>query len=306
MAVANPVGRVNYEPNSWDGGAGGPREDPDAGFRSYDPSAEPGAVGPKQRVRSETFADHYSQARQFYVSQTDVEQRHIADSFTFELSKVEQPEIRARMVANLRNVDEELAAAVAEGLALPELPPRSTPAREPIADLPESPALSILLNGPESVEGRKFGLLVTDGTDAGLLAELVDAISSAGATYELVAPRVGVELDDGNLTPAHQRIDGGPSVLYDAVAILASEPFAAILSQDSAAKDFVSDAYAHCKFIGYTDGAAPLFAAAGLDLDVAPVSRDDGVIGLDAVPGAGFVAMCRNIRFWERIHVPVS
>ena len=27
--------------------------------------------GPKLRVRSETFADHYSQARQFYISQTD-------------------------------------------------------------------------------------------------------------------------------------------------------------------------------------------------------------------------------------------
>jgi catalase len=53
--------------------------------------------GDKRRIRSETFADHYSQARQFYLSQTPVEQSHIAAAFTFELSKVETPAIRARM-----------------------------------------------------------------------------------------------------------------------------------------------------------------------------------------------------------------
>ena len=102
MAMTNPVGRVNYEPNSWS--TPGPREDPAGGFRSF---PEP-VGGVKQRVRSERFADHYSQARQFYVSQTPVEQAHIVDAFVFELSKCEQPGIRARMVANLRNVDEDL------------------------------------------------------------------------------------------------------------------------------------------------------------------------------------------------------
>src|SRR5689334_14204214 len=92
MAFHNPKGRVNYEPNSWGGSAGGPREAPETGFTSY-PAEE---QGQKQRVRSETFADHYSQARQFYLSQTPIEQTHIAAAFTFELSKVETPAIRAR------------------------------------------------------------------------------------------------------------------------------------------------------------------------------------------------------------------
>jgi catalase len=104
MAFINPKGRVNYEPNSWGGVEGGPRET-DRGFHSF--PAEEGGV--KARIRSETFADHYSQARQFYVSQTATEQKHIASAFTFELSKVETPAIRARMVAHLRNVDEDLA-----------------------------------------------------------------------------------------------------------------------------------------------------------------------------------------------------
>ena len=118
MAIVNPVGRVNYEPNSWSGDVAGPREDPAGGYRSVDESID----GVKQRVRSERFADHYSQARQFYVSQTPVEQTHIVDAFVFELSKCEQPGIRARMVANLRNVDDDFARRVAEGLRLDPLP----------------------------------------------------------------------------------------------------------------------------------------------------------------------------------------
>ena len=109
----------------------------------------------KQRVRSERFADHYSQARQFFVSQTPVEQDHIVDAFVFELSKCEQPGIRARMVANLRNVDEDFAAASPTGSASIRCPEASTPARPPIADLPASPALSIIANGPQRFAGRR-------------------------------------------------------------------------------------------------------------------------------------------------------
>ncbi len=86
MAMHNPTTRANYEPNSW-GAQGGPRETPQ-GYHSY-PAQE---SGPKGRVRSESFADHYSQARQFYVSQTPVEQDHMTSALVFELSKVERPE----------------------------------------------------------------------------------------------------------------------------------------------------------------------------------------------------------------------
>src|SRR3954453_23752163 len=86
MAMRNPRGRINYEPNSW----GGPREDPARGYVSY-ASEE---AGHKRRLRPESFADHYSQARQFWISQTDIERRHIAAGFTFELSKCDEEPIR--------------------------------------------------------------------------------------------------------------------------------------------------------------------------------------------------------------------
>src|SRR4051794_2828539 len=141
MAMRNPRGRVNYEPNSWNGG---PREDPARGFVSTPEEIN----GLKRRLRAESFADHYSQARLFYLSQTEVEQGHIAAAFIFELSKCEEEPIRRRMVAGLRNVDEDLARQVADGLGLADLPEATPAAREPIADLEPSPALSILRNGP--------------------------------------------------------------------------------------------------------------------------------------------------------------
>ncbi|CAN5743773.1 catalase [soil metagenome] len=291
MAMINPVGRVNYEPNSWS--ASGPREDPTGGFRTF-PAKEDGT---KARVRSETFADHYSQARQFYVSQAPVEQRHIADSFVFELSKCEEVGIRTRMVANLRNVDEDLAGQIADGLGLDALPEASTPARPPITDLAPSPALSIVANGPESFAGRKLGVLVTDGTDATLLKALQSAAEAQGALVELVAPKVGgVTTNDGAKVPADQKIDGGPSVLYDAVVILTSADGAALLADHPPAKDFVSDAHAHCKFIGYTAGAQSLLEAAGV-----ASSMDEGYVELNGKSSAGlFIETCAALRHWDR------
>jgi catalase len=293
MAMTNPIGRVNYEPNSWTGPDAGPREDPSGGFTSY---AEP-IDGTKQRVRSERFADHFSQARQFYLSQTAVEQTHIVDAFVFELSKCEQPGIRARMVANLRNVDEDFARRVADGLRLADYPDRTEPVRPPITDLPPSPALSIVRNGPPTFAGRKFGVLITDGTPAALLAAFRRAATAEGALVELIAPHIGgAVLDDGQLVPAHQKIDGGPSVLYDAVAILASDDGAAMLAADATAKDFVTDAHAHCKFVAYTKPSLALFEAAGV-----VALLDDGYTAIDkktSIPA--FVERCRELRYWAR------
>src|SRR3546814_13738609 len=123
MAFFNPKGRANYEPNSWGGAAGGPREAPDKGFTSY-PAQE---QGEKRRIRAESFADHYSQARQFYISQTEVERGHIAAALTFELSKVETPAIRARRVSHLLHIDKSLANKGGTGRRLTEVTPPAAP-----------------------------------------------------------------------------------------------------------------------------------------------------------------------------------
>ncbi|MDN7355654.1 catalase [Acetobacter senegalensis] len=292
-AMHNPKGRVNYEPNSWGGEAGGPRENPQKGFTSYPQNVE----GRKERVRSEKFADHYSQARQFYKSQTEVEQTHIQQAITFELSKVETPAIRARVVSHLLNIDTGLAQAVADGLGLEKLPEAAPPASK-VIDLPESPALSILKNGPTTFEGRKIGVLITNGADEAILEALEKTAKAEGVDLELVAPQIGgIKTSSGRHVPAGQRVPGGPSVLYDAVVLLLSEDGAKQLANDADAKDFVTDAYAHAKFIAHVPEAAPLLKKAGLTDD----ALDEGVITLEkpsSVPE--FVKTCRALRFWQR------
>ena len=292
MAMRNPKGRANYEPNSWGPTHGGPREDPARGFVSFAETAD----GPKQRVRSETFADHYSQARQFLISQTAIEQKHIGDALVFELSKVERADIRSRVVSHLINIDDKLAKTVADNLGL-ALPQAAVAARPTIMDLPTSDALSIVKNPPGTFKGRKLGLLLSDGADAKLVNALMKALKAEGAKCDVIAPKiVGVTLSDGTLVTAQQTIDGGPSVLYDAVALVVSDEAAALLSKDAAAKAFVSDAFAHCKYIGYNASAKPILVKAGIADDL-----DDACIALGKGADAqSFIESASALRFWPR------
>ena len=290
MAMHNPKGRANYEPNSW-GKDGGPRENPEIGFKSYEAPVE----GPKQRTRSETFADHYSQARQFFISQTETEQNHIIAAYTFELSKVEREEIRLRMLGHLMNVHDDLASGVAKGLGIEDMPEPATPAREPITDLKPSDALSILKNAPESFAGRKLGIFLCGGADAGLVKDLKTAFEDEGAKVAIIAPHIqGAKLSDGKMMEADEKIDGGPSVVFDAVAIILSEDKAKDVAAMKPAKDFLSDAYAHCKFIAHAS-AGPLFDAAGLK-----DKKDDGIMDLTTDKAGDFLEACRKLRFWPR------
>lgn len=291
MAMRNPKGRANYEPNSW-GTEGGPRENPRLGFRSF-PATDAGA---KVRLRPESFSDHYSQARQFFISQAPIEQKHLCDALVFELSKVERPDIRERIVAQLANIHASLAGKVANGLGIevPEPAEAAQPTRE---DLEASAALSIIERGPQRFEGRKLGILATDGADAALFTALTGAVTKAGGTFEIIAPRIaGVTLSDGEVVAAKQKIDGGPSVLYDAVALLLSEEGASMLGKDAPSNDFVRDAFGHCKFIAFSKDAMPLLEAAGLAQKL-----DAGCVTLRSRKDATeFIAKCGKLRVWER------
>ena len=122
-----------------------------------------------------------------------------------------------------------------------------------MTNLQPSPALSILANPPGTFKGRKLGVLVSDGVDAALLKAVQSAFQQEGAVVKLVAPMVGgVEASDGSWIAADEKIDGGPSVVFDAVAILLSDAGAQLLAEEATARDFAADAFAHCKFIGHS------------------------------------------------------
>ena len=275
MQTMVPKGRANYEPNSLTahGEDGGPRESPTRGFVTVNAATGDDEQGDKLRVRAELFADHYSQARLFFRSQTESEQAHIASSFVFELSKVGLEQVPARMVANLRNVDEDLARRVADGLNI-DLPDASPAARAPV-DMAPSDALSIHKNMKATLAGRSVGILYADGSDAATLDRVIADVTGAGAKAVLVAPKIGgATLSDGSKRKADGQLAGTPSQIFDAVALVLSDDGAAMLTKEAAAVQFVMDAFGHLKAIGATDAAAPL-------LDKAGVEPDDGVTALD-------------------------
>ncbi len=294
MAMVSPAGRANYEPNSW-GDEGGPREDENIGFRSVEVKES----GTKVRKRSASFADHYSQATQFFASQTDAEKMHIQDAFVFELSKVQKTAIRERMVGHLRHVDQGLAKKVASGLGMEKLPEAPKPAKRPRKDLEPSPALSIEKNAVGTFAGRTVGVLVAAGSDAKVLASLKNAVEAEDGQLKLIAPQIdGVKDSKGQLLSIDERIEGGPSVLFDAVAVVLNEATAQRLGKLPAARQFLADAHSHCKYVAWQSSASPLIdVALGKDEE-----KDAGWIEIDGTKPAAakFASTCRELRYWTR------
>jgi catalase len=269
MQMAQPEGRVAYEPNSLSSSS--PRENPATGFAS----AAVTETGEKGRIRAESFADHYSQARQFYGSQTAYEQAHIASALVFELSKVETQHVREAMVGHLRHINEDLARRVAAGLALDKMPPAPA-AAAPVQDWDPSPALQIIGKMKDTLMGRQIGILVADGSDGAAVETIKKAAEEAGAGVKIVAPKVGgAKLADGSRLAADGQLAGTPSVIFDAVAVILSEKGARELAKESAAIDFVHDAFGHLKAIAIDEGGQTLFKMANCEQDAGVMNSRD-------------------------------
>jgi catalase len=284
MQMEQPAGRVAYEPNSLSENS--PRETPAKGFRS----AAITEVGKKGRIRAESFADHYSQARQFYRSQTAYEQAHIASALVFELSKVEHLHIREAMVGHFRHIEEDLAQRVAAGLGFDKMPDAPV-AAAPVQERAPSPALQIIGKMKDTLNGRAIGILIAEGSNAAQINKIKKAATDAGASVKIIAPKVGgAQLADGSLLAANGQLAGTPSVLFDAVAVILSDEGAKALSMESAAIDFVRDAFGHLKAIAVDQGGQAL-------LTIANVGQDAGVV--DANNPDAFIAAAKT-RQWAR------
>ena len=287
MQTLVPTGRANYEPNSLveAGEDGGPRACPETGFTSFEANAERNDPSQKLRIRPEMFADHYSQARMFYISQTENEQAHIASALVFELSKVQLQHVRARVVSRLRNIDEDLATRVASGLAI-DLPEKAKVAKAPV-EMKPSDALSIQKQAKDWLKGRKVGILFAEGSDGAAIEKLKGDIESAGGTVFLVAPKVGGIPVKGGEMKADGQLAGSPSVLFDAVASILMPDAAKKLSKEGAAVQWFMDAYGHCKTIAHCQGTQIL-------LDKANVEPDAGVVPIENFMKVGAK------RHWDR------
>src|SRR4051812_6319698 len=251
-------GLAPYLPNSVDGGQ---------------PTTEHGYVhvprevaGPKVRANPVSFDDHYSQATLFWRSMSQVEQEHIVEAFTFELSKCYEQPIRERMLGVLANVDAQLCARVAAGLGLP------APGGEPVDGVVPSPALSQLPLVPGPIAGRVIGVVASPGADIAGVAKLRKAVEGQGAVLRVIA-EVGGTLGRGRSKEVVERtLLATRSIEYDAVLVAHGaevfDPRLAVLLQE---------AFRHCKVLGAWGDGADLLRSAGIDTTAPGVLLADTV-----------------------------
>lgn len=153
--------------------------------------------------------------------------------------------------------------------------PAAAKAAASVQDLEASPALRVIGNEKDTLQGRTLGILIADGSDAALIKPIQAAAKAAGATVKLVAPRVAsVKLEDGSEVKADGQLQGTPSVIFDAVAVVLSAQATSQLLKEAAAVQWVMDAFGHLKAIASNPDAKPL-------LDKAGVTPDEGVIALE-------------------------
>ncbi|MBD2757475.1 catalase [Spirosoma validum] len=269
-------GRVSYAPASLDGHSPDEVTPSRPGFVSY---PEP-VNGPKVRVRSESFGDHYGQAKLFWNSMSSPEKEHIVKALQFELSMVETQAVRQRMLNHLQQINDVLAEQVAA--ALGELPADKLSAAKPrgtadwvegaeiLADaqsetsasggVQQSKALS-MEGQPTSPKGRKVAILVNSDVDAGQVSMLKDALKKAGAISELVGPHLGrLAGPEGDMKIAKTFATANPA-LYDAVCVPGG-PGVTTLMKKGDSHVFLAQTYKHGKAIGVLGEAVELLSAA--------------------------------------------
>ena len=295
-------GRVAYEPSSLGGGC--PFQAGAAGFTSFREPIE----ADKVRGKPERFADHYTQATLFYNSQTPLEKAHIRRAFRFELTKVQVPAVRQRVVAMIANVDAGLAEALAAdlGMAVPEPLPRAlTKVVQP--EVTESPALSLFARpGDGSIRTRRIAILVADGVDGTAAQALHAGLVAKGAVPRYIGVRLGtVQTEDGSVLDVEATLETMPSVLFDALALPGGKKSVTRLGNVGHALEFIKDQYRHAKPILAVGAAAALVENAGVPAVLPSGKPDPGVLTLgpdasvaDALPK--FVAAIARHRHHER------
>jgi len=286
-------GRASYEPNSIDGGW--PKETPpaaqDGGFESYPERIDAAKI----RQRSESFSDHFSQARLFFNSMSDHEKEHIIAAYSFELGKVEREFIRAREVNEiLANIDLTLAKRVAENLGLPAPTKGTVEVRK--TSLERSPALSQANLLPGDIKTRKVAILAANGVDSAAIDAMKKALKAEGAHAKVLGPTSApVKTADGKALPVDASMEGMPSIAFDAVFVPGGAASIKALSADGVALHYLLEAYKHLKAIALHGDAKQL-------QDLLKLEADAGLLqGADvAALTKPFFAAIGEHRVWAR------
>ncbi|WP_114572260.1 catalase [Exiguobacterium flavidum] len=267
------VGRVSYHKNSLANNTPTPATEEEGGYVHYQEKVE----GRKVRARSESFKDHFSQARLFWNSMSKPEKDHLKEAFSFELGKVKDKSVQQQVVDMFGNVSTELATTFAEAIGA------NPPSAQEVDVTKSSPALS-MENTVKKPDTRKVAILVSqDGSGEGL-ASLLETLKGKGLQPEIVSEKLvpvgGNEIDHTFLT--------ADSVLFDAVYAVDSADASDVYKEK--ASEFVKQAFKHYKPVGATTAGASVLESQG-------VSGKAGVVVSDEEQ---FVEAVAAHRHWNR------
>ena len=311
-------GRTAYDPNTLAQGDPAQAKEQEGGFTSHTEKID----AHKVRARSKSFTDYFSQASLFYNSQTKAEKQQIIDAFSFELGKVENENIRKRMVGLLTQVDNGLAEGISKNLGFkvpagPEKPvQRGVPADANPADYePQNkkqkvkidPALSMERSLKKSVKTRKVGFLIGDGVDEDSLTQMRSALLAEGAVVEIIGTHLGeFETASGKHLKADKSLSTAGSVLYDALFVPAGKRSIQQLKGQGKAMVFLNEAYKHYKPIAMEGEARELLSMLHFGNRSTKELEEDGVIVQEkGTPDLAlkFSTAIAQHRFWYRTGV---
>ncbi|MFJ7365964.1 catalase [Peribacillus frigoritolerans] len=284
----NP-GPVSYHKNSLAGNSPEPASEGEGGYAHYQEKVD----GRKVRQRSESFKDHYSQAKLFWNSMTDVEKEHIIQAFHFEVGKVKSKDVQQQIVEMFSNVDVELAKTIAMGVGV-NPPANKSEVKMDLA----SPALSQEQMKVNTAATRKVAILAADGFNGLEVNQVLESFKSAGITAEFISHNRGVVTSsEGQQIEVNQTFLTADSVLFDAVYVAGGQESVDALMVSKEPIYFVDEAYNHFKAIGAGKEGAEILSKAGI------VSNDpaSGIVAVtDNNSGSAFIEAIAKHRHWKR------
>ena len=286
-----PRGQASYQPNSID--QNWPTETApaahDGGFESYQERID----GKKIRARSDSFSDHFSQARLYYQSLAPHEQKHVVDAYTFELSKVQRLHIREREVQQiLSHIDLDLAQQVGKNLGI-EVTASKQAMRT--SSVTKSAKLSFEAFVPSDIKARKIAVLVHDKVNQASIDAIQKWAKAEHAVAHILTPTPAPVINHQHGKVASNGMQKAePSIAYDAVIVVDGDNDAEV-KQDGVTKHYILEAYKHLKPIVFLGTKKNL-------LEVLQLVQDDGTLTSDHFEQLQdqFKDLIRHHRIWAR------
>lgn len=301
-------GKGHYTPNSTSAGCPFLAKAAEGGFTHHNERVE----GYKIRNRSDSFLDHYSQAKLFYNSQSDFEKNHIKDAITFELSKLKNPDVAQRVIYQMSNISLDISSYVADKLGL-KAPAKPTPVENKNvpadanpkdyasvikeASIEKSEALSMAKTIKDTIKTRKIATFISDGFDGNAFQNFKKTIEAEGGEVCAIAPKVGKIKDNkGKEVEVKFSFFNSASVLFDAVYVIDGDVNAKNLATEPNAIAFADEAFKHCKAIGGDANTEVFFNETNL-YKKAKNGKDEGF--LFGKPASDFVKAVAKHRVWH-------